>query len=134
MDTMKPTEQIPLPNGLIVEVWDNSRPIAADTMSVKLLIRSKVELHPSYFIKAEHFELVRNIFGPDIFFEYTKERSFVNNSEKDTVFQELLNSFKKDSFPYLSRTTFPRDFALSKYWDIEKNRFKYHSYFGEKPS
>ena len=131
---MKLAEQIPLPNGLIVEAWDKSIPIAADTMSVKLLIRSKVALQPSYFIKAEHFELVKNIFGPDIFFEYIKERSFVNNMEKDTVFQELLNSFKKDSLPYLSKATFPRDFALSKYWDIEKNRFKYHSYFGEKPS
>ena len=131
---MNLVEQISLPNGLIVEAWDKSIPITADTTRVKLLIRINVELQPSYFIKSEHFELVRKILGPEIFFEYIKERSFVYNKENGTVFQELLNSFKKDSLPYLSKSSFPRYFALSKYWDIEKNRYKYHSFFEEKPS
>ena len=128
MDNVKLAEQILLPNGLIVEAWDKSILIAVDTMRVKLLIKIKVELQQSYFNKTEHFELVRKILGPDIFFEYRKERSFVNNKEKYTVFQELLNSFKKNSLPYLSKSTFPRDFALSKYWDIEKNRYNYRSF------
>jgi hypothetical protein len=131
---MKLAEQISLPNGLIVEAWDTSIPIAADTTRVKLFIRINVQLQPSYFIKSEHFDLVRGILGPEIFFEYIKERSFVKNKEKDTVFQDLLKSFKKASLPYLSKTTFPRYFALSKYWDIEKNRYKYHSYYVDKPS
>jgi hypothetical protein len=131
---MKLVEEIPLANGLKVEVWDKSISIAADTTKVELLIRSKVELKPSYFIKPEHFELVRKVLGPEIFFEYSKERPFIQNKKKDAVFQELLDSFKKDSMPYLSKPIFPRNFALSKYWNIEKNRYKYRSYFEGKPS
>jgi hypothetical protein len=131
---MRLVEEIPLSNGLKVEVWDKSISIAADTTKVELLIRIKVELRSSYFTKPEHLELVRKVLGPEIFFEYKKERPFVNNKKKDAVFQELLDAFKKDSLPYLSKPIFPRNFALSKYWDIQKNRYKYHSYFEGKPS
>ena len=60
-------KEIPMPNGLIVEIWDKSVSIAADTMKVALLIRIRVELRPSYFIKADHYELVRKIMGPEFF-------------------------------------------------------------------
>ncbi|MGD1151973.1 MAG: hypothetical protein ABR911_03755 [Syntrophales bacterium] len=127
-------EEIPMPNGLIVEIWDKSVSIAADTMKVALLIRIRVELRPSYFIKADHYELVRKIMGPEIFFEQKRERAFVRDKEKDVVFQELLDNFKKNSLPYLSRPSFPRSFALSKYWDIEKNSYKYSSFLGDNSS
>jgi len=134
INIMRLVEEIPLANGLTVEIWDKSRPIAADTSKVELFIRSKVELKSSYFTEPEHFELVRKVLGPEIFFEYKKERPFVKNKEKDSIFQELLDAFKKDSLPYLSKPIFPRNFALSKYWDIQKNRYKYHSFFEGKPS
>ena len=127
-------EEIPLPNGLKVEVWDQSLPIAADTTRVELLIKIKVELQSSYFMKPEHFAIVREIMGPEIFYEYKKRRPFVNNKEKDSVFRELVNAFKQDSLPYLSSPKFPHSFALSKYWDIEKNRYKYNYLFSKKPS
>ena len=127
-------EEIPMPNDLIVEIWDKSVSIAADTTKVALLIRIRVELRPSYFIKADHYELVRKIMGPEIFFEQKRERAFVRDKEKDVVFQELLDNFKKNSLPYLSKSSFPRSFALSKYWDIAKNSHKYSSFVGENHS
>jgi hypothetical protein len=127
-------EEIPMPNGLIVEIWDKSVSIAADTTKVALLIRIRFELRPSYFIKADHYEMVRKIMGPEIFFEYNKERAFVRDREKNVVFQELLDNFKKNSLPYLSRPSFPSSFALSKYWDIEKNSYKYRSFLGDNSS
>jgi hypothetical protein len=121
-------EEIPLPNGLRVEVWDQSIPIAENTTKVALRIRIRVELQPSYFIKPEHFEIVREIMGTEIFYEYKKQRPFVSNKEKDAVFRELVDTFKQDSLPYLARPKFPHNFALSKYWDIEKNRYKYRRF------
>ena len=126
---MRLVEEISLPNHLTVEVWDKSRTIAVDTTKVGIFIRMKVELEPSYFIKPEHFELVKKILGLEIFYEYKMERTFVNNHEKDVIFQELLELFKKDTLPYLSKPSFPRSFAMSKYWDIEKNHYKYQSSF-----
>jgi len=127
-------EEMPMPNGLTVEVWDKSVSIAADITKVALLIRIRVELQPSYFTKPDHYELVRKIMGPEIFFEYKKERSFVRDKEKDVVFQELLLNFKKNSLPYISRPSFPSSFALSKYCDIEKNSYKYSSFLGDSSS
>lgn len=122
---MELVEEIPLPNNLKVEVWDQSRPIASDTTKVDLYIRLKVDLKPSYFIEHEHYEKVRKVFGPEIFFEYRMGRSFVNSREKDAIFRELLEMFKEDTLPYLSKPAFPRNLALSKYRDIEKNLYKY---------
>ncbi|MGZ3648246.1 MAG: hypothetical protein ACXU9G_04350 [Syntrophales bacterium] len=65
---------------------------------------------------------------PEIFFEYKKERAFVRDRDKNVVFQELLDRFKKNSLPYLSRPSFPASFALSKHRNIEKNSYKYNSF------
>jgi hypothetical protein len=123
-----------MPNGLTVEVWYKSVSIAADTTKVALLIRIQVELQPSYFTRHDHYELVIKIMGPKIFFEYKEERSFVRDRKKNVVFQELLDNFKKNSLPYLSRSSFPASFALSKYWDIEKNSYKYSSFLRDNSS
>jgi hypothetical protein len=131
---MELVEKIPMPNGLTVEVRDKSVSIAANITKVALLIRIRVVLQPSYFTKPDHYELVRKIMGPEFFFEYKKERTFVKDKEKDVVFQELLDNFKKTSLPYLSKSSFPRSFALSKYWDIEKKSYKYSPFIGENHS
>jgi hypothetical protein len=123
-----------MPNGLTVEVWYKSVSIAADTTKVALLIRIQVELQPSYFTRHDHYELVIKIMGPKIFFEYKEERSFVRDRKKNVVFQELLDNFKKNSLPYLSRFSFPASFALSKYRDIEKNSYKYSSFLSNNSS
>jgi hypothetical protein len=115
-------------------VWDKSVSIAADITKIQLLVRIRVELQLSHFTKHDHYELVRKIMGPEIFFEHKKELTFMRNKERDVVFQELLGNFKKDSLPYLSKSSFPRSFALSKYWDIEKNSRKYSSFVGENHS
>ncbi len=126
---MELVEVIPLPNDLTVEVWDQSRPIASDTSKVDIFFRMKVDLDPSYFINPEHYQLVKKVFGPQIFFEYRMERAFVNNREKDAAFQELLAAFKKNTLPYLSKPAFPRNLAISKHRDIEKNPYKYRLLF-----
>jgi hypothetical protein len=119
------TDKIPLSNGLIVEVHDLSRAIAADTTKVELLIKIDIKLSESFFTNREQFELTRSIFGDAVFFEYRKERTFVNNADTQTVFHEFLETFKKDSLPYLSHTDFARRFCLSKYSDIVKHPYKY---------
>jgi hypothetical protein len=122
------TEKIPMPNGLTAEVWDKSVSIAAGTTKVALLVRIRLEIQPSYFTEPDHYERVKKIMGTEIFFEYKGERAFVKDSEKNTVFQQLLDNFKKNSLPYLSRPSFPASLALSKYRDIEKSSYKYNPF------
>ena len=118
-------EEISMSNGLVVEVWDDSRPIADDTTKVSIYVKVKVEVKPEYFAKPEHFEEVERIFGREIYFEYRIERTFVGNREKESFFKELLEDFKKNSMPYLARPKFPAGFAMSKYMDIQKRPYHY---------
>ena len=128
---MKLVEKIPLPNKLVVEVWDDSRSIAEDTTKVALLIKINVKVKPEYFAHQEHFKQVLKIFGNETFFEYKIERTFVSNQEKENIFKELLEAFKKDSLPYFARPQFPESFVLSKLMDIQKNPRKYRNHLGE---
>jgi hypothetical protein len=122
---MKLFEQIPLANGLTAEVYDLSRPIAADTTKVEMTIKIRVELLPEYFTETAQFGQTRAAFGPEIFFEYRMGQSFVGNEEKDHVFRTLLETFKRDSLPYLSSPKFSARFAQSKYREILQNPYKY---------
>jgi hypothetical protein len=118
-------DKIPLPNGLVAEVWDDSRDIAADTTRVTLLVKVKVPLKPDYFPDPEQFLLTKNVFGADVYYELKKERSFVHQSEVQSIFHGFLDEFRRDALPYLSKEKFPAGFARSKYLEIQKNPYKY---------
>ncbi|MCX7816888.1 MAG: hypothetical protein N2317_05205 [Syntrophales bacterium] len=122
---MKLHERIPLPNGLILEIWDRTRKIAEDTYRVELAAQIEVPFQPSYFLQKEHYEKTVKTLGQTGLYEYRKERTFVKVEDKDRVFEELLESFKRDTLQYLSREDFPQRFARAQYRDIEKNWYKY---------
>jgi hypothetical protein len=122
---MNPVEEIRLSNDLIVEIWDESREIAEDTTLVRLNIKTKIDIKEEYFDDPEHCEQVKKVFGSEPYFEYVKERTFVNKKDKDKVFKELLDDFKKDSLPYIARPHFSSRFARSKYNEIQKSFYKY---------
>ncbi|MBP9021078.1 MAG: hypothetical protein KBG01_06070 [Syntrophobacterales bacterium] len=122
---MKMVEEIPLPNGLVAEVWDRSRAIAADTTKVALLVRVKVTFKEEYFSNEEQLRLATKVFGPDVYYELKKERTFVPNRDVGRAFQSFLEEFKRDALPYISKEKFPAGFARSKYLDIQKHPYKY---------
>ena len=125
-------EKIALQNGLTLEIWDHSRSIAVDTDKVTLYICTVVSLDPSFFSEEVQYEKMRKSFGDALMFEYKNERSFVAKSERNQVFQRFINTFKKDTLPYLSKPDFARRFALSKYRDMENNPFQYREIFSER--
>lgn len=122
---MKLVEEISLSNGLIAEIWDQSRAIAADTTKVTLLVRVKVTLRPEYFSKGEQFQITARVFGTDIYYELKKEKTFVANAEARNVFHVFLDEVRRDALPYLSKDKFPGSLARSKYLDIQKHPYKY---------
>ncbi|MBN2538733.1 MAG: hypothetical protein JXB09_01650 [Deltaproteobacteria bacterium] len=122
---MNLVEEIPLPNGFVMQVWDGSRAITSDTTKVELRITIPIEVIREYFSDPEHFQLVVAVFGPGIVYEHTKERSFVRTPDSRKIFGELLEDFRRDSLPYLSRTDFPARFALSKLRDIRQHPYRY---------
>ncbi|MBN1381237.1 MAG: hypothetical protein JXA41_06155 [Deltaproteobacteria bacterium] len=122
---MNCVDKIPLTNGLTVEVFDLSRLIAADTTKVELLFKIEIKMDKAFFSSDDQYELTRRIFGDILYYEYKMERTFVDNTDRQTIFNEFMDTFKKDSLPYLSHKDFARRFCLSKYSDIVKHPYKY---------
>jgi len=121
-------EELTLPNGLVMNIWDASRVIAADTTSVILIVTVEMQLRPDYFLEADHYKLTTAVFGKEMLHEYRKERTFVKTGAAESVFRELLEAFKTDALPYLSRATFPEQFARSKHREIISNPYRYRDY------
>ncbi len=128
---MKLVEKITLPNNLFVQVWDKSRTIASDTTKVELHIVIDIAIKEEYFSDPDNFRKVVTVFGPEITYEYTKERTFTDSTDKERVFNELLEDFRKNSIPYISRIDFPARFAISKLRDIQKYPHRYRDILGE---
>ena len=119
------TEKISLANGLTLEIWDYSRSIATDTDKVELYICASVFLDPTFFSEAGQYETTRKHRGDSLRFEYRNERTFVGTAERENTFRQFVDTFKKDTLPYLSKTDFPQRFVLAQYRDIVNNPFKY---------
>ncbi|HOD28604.1 MAG TPA: hypothetical protein PKH03_05280 [Syntrophales bacterium] len=116
-----------LDNGLTMEVWDRSRPIAADTTKVELYVRIPVRLERAFFPGDEAFDVVRRIWGNQIVFEYVRERTFVGNDAREAVFAELLAAFRTHTLPYLGRPGFARGVALARYREYLGNPHAYRN-------
>jgi len=123
--TVKLHERVRLSNGLTLEIWDYSRPIAADTTKVELVAQIEVEFRPEFFQQRERHEKLVRTLGPKGVYEYRKARTFVNNNEREKVFDDLLKNFRENTLPYLEKADFPRKFAKSKLREIEEHWYRY---------
>ena len=123
---MNLVKETTLSNNLILQVWDGSRAIASDTTKVELRVMINVAVKKEYFSDPADFQQVVAVFGQEISYEYTKERTFVSTPDSKRVFDELLEDFRRDSLPYISRSDFPARFAMSKLRDIRQHPYRYH--------
>ena len=122
---MKLIEEINLPNSLKLNIFDLSRPIAADTVKVEISVQSKIDLKESYFPDSRDYHQVKRIFGDNFSYEYKLERSFVAKENQEAIREELLCTFKSNSLHYLSSENFPQKLALATLRDIKNNPYKY---------
>ena len=118
-------EEIRLPNGLVAEIWDGSRLIAADTTTVVLVVKIPVVLKEEYFEDSAACRKTARVFGTPLVYEYRNERTFISVGEREALFNEFLANFKKDVLPYVSKDHFPKRFVLSKYHEMIKDPWKY---------
>ncbi len=131
---MNLVKKIDLPNNLVLQVWDKSRAIASDMTKVELRVVIDIAIKEEYFSDPEHFRKVVTVFGPETPYEYIKEKTFTDTTDRDAVFSALLEDFKRDSVPYLSRIDFPERFAMSKLREIQKHPYRYRDTLGEPDS
>ena len=93
-------EKIPLSNGLVLIIWDNSREIAADTTKVELVAQMEVTFEPASFSRREDYDKLVRTLGSTGLFEYRKARAFVKTAQSETVFQGPACGFQR-TYPAL---------------------------------
>jgi hypothetical protein len=123
---MKIIDEIILPNGLKLNVFDFSRDIAAYTTKVEVQFKIDIDLKESFFQNSQDYQDVKKNFGDKLLFENKEERTFVEKDKSDAVREELIDTFKKNILQYLGTKNFEQKYAHSLLRDIRKNPYKYH--------
>lgn len=124
---MKLIEEIMLPNGLKLNIYDLSREIAADTVKVEIAFKADIDLKKSFFATQGDYQQVKNIFGDKLAYEYTLEKAYIKKEKGDAVREELLTTFKTTSLSYVGVENFAAKLALSRLRDIKNDPYKYQA-------
>lgn len=115
-------EKVTLPNGLILELWDNSRRMAGDRWLVSLMAKVEVPVLPEYFSALDHGEQAyRDLVdanGDPLVFTQEKIRHFVDGSETQETITGFCQRFKDNLIGYLGNPKFAPQYVLKKYGDL----------------
>lgn len=123
-------ETIQLKNRMQLDIFDGSRKLVGDRWLIKLIARMKIPVSNVLFHNTsqseETVDEIKNALGENVFFEQKRERIFIDDTEKATVFKELYDSFMASTFDYLSNDAFPEKYVLKKFRERVEERSSYH--------
>jgi vacuolar-type H+-ATPase subunit C/Vma6 len=110
-------KELPLDNGLVLEITDESSNYYADFWNLKVVIRGKVQVASDYLqaiIPTNPYEQeAKEALGSEVSYHRELTRIGVREYEKEAVIQKLLSSFKENFLPYLEHTAFPERMVRS---------------------
>jgi len=123
----EPYKRLELENNHVLEIFDDSRKIAADAyvviMTAKMQIPVKKTLFSTQDVSDEMFETILGILGSPIVYEYRLERNMIMASEKDGVLDHLVSSFLENMGQYIAKQRFPEKLVLKEYRErVEKKK------------
>ncbi|UCD30867.1 MAG: hypothetical protein JSV38_08555 [Desulfobacterales bacterium] len=123
-------ETIKLKNRMRLDIFDCSRKLAGDRWLIKLVARLKIPvsevLSQNISYSKEAIKEIKKALGEQVFFEQKRERFFIDETEKATIFKELYDSFMTRTLDYLANDAFPEKYVLKKFREkVEKDAF-YH--------
>jgi len=117
---MKPIliKTIDLENHLTLKLYDESIKMIGDRWLVNMVARMKVPVDEALIKESEtssaNKDEIKKALGKEVVFEHKSNRIFVDENEKESIFQEMYDNFIDNILPYLSRTSFPEKFLLKK--------------------
>jgi hypothetical protein len=116
-------DTIELDNGLRLEIYDRSRPVAGDRWLVFFVARVEVPVEPEYLKEqvntAVSFDEIRNAVGGHATYVHNKQSHFVDQKEKDNTFKKLKDTFLETNLGYLSSPGFPEKLILRAYREAQ---------------
>lgn len=115
-------KEMELDNHQTVKLFDLSRKIGADAYLVAMAARMNVIMEKKLFTEDQmngiSFDEMVEKLGSNVQFEYKDERNFIMAQDKDSVLQNLVNTFMESMVQYLSMESFPGKLALKKYREL----------------
>ena len=123
-------ETMELKNSMKLNFYDASRRIAGDRWLISLIVRMEIPV-VEVLINDEGKSMdnlgeIKKMLGEKVLFEQKRERIFVEESEKQAVFEELYNLFVDSVLDYLSNNAFPKRYVLKKYREKVEQESWYH--------
>jgi len=118
-------KEIPLENNLRLEIYDASRPLAADRWLVKLTARIHIPVDEALTDAEAGLptpSAVKELIGDSLVFEQDKTRHFIDEHEKDDVFQAMLDNLLNHSLTYLSHPEFAKRYTIKTFKEKEKQK------------
>lgn len=122
---------IVLGNGLILEIYDQSREIAGDRWLVKMAAKMDIRIDRLHLgdglNKQVSLNSLKESFDNFIRYEQKRERNFVGDQQKDTVFNDLVTSFLTSTRKYLSHPNFAARYAVREYLRQQQRKTWYQN-------
>lgn len=116
-----------LENNLQLKIYDNSRKIAGDRWLVKMIAQVDIPvypvletLHDLHNDPDSNKDEILKLIGSTVTFEQKRERFFIDESKKETVFNQLCDHFVKSTVNYLSHPDFPKKYVIMKFKEKRK--------------
>jgi hypothetical protein len=105
----------PLNNGLILEFWDYSRPIAGDRWFVLLEVRIAIPIRPDTLPPElrDQADQVKEALGDEIIFSHKNERNFIAATEAPKILKEMQDRFLDMALGYFGHPDFAARFIRS---------------------
>ena len=110
--------EIPLENDLRVHLYDGSRRLAGDRWLVQLIARIPMPVDAVWTPQPDDPVSgtdLKEALGEAPVFETVKSRHFIDEQEKDEIFQAMQAELVRHSLPYLGHPDFARRFLLKQY-------------------
>ena len=110
--------KIDLESGLELEIYDVSRKLAGDRWYVGFVARVEI---PITFLAGHadspevDIEKMKDVLGETVRFEQKRDRHYIDEKEKDTLLNGLIDDFLASTLPYFSEKDFAKKYALKEY-------------------
>ncbi len=107
-----------LSNGLVLEIFDESRKIAADRWQI--LIKTRIRIPVSDGLLGQDAEIIRKALGESAVFEKKEVRNFVDENQKDDIVKSICEAIKTYGHSYYAHPRFGSRYVLKAYREYEK--------------
>lgn len=107
-----------LSNGLVLEIFDGSRKIAADRWQI--LIKTRIRIPISDGLLGEDTEKIKKALGASVVFEKKEVRNFIDENQKDDIVNSICEVIKAYGLSYYAHPQFGSRYVLKAYREYER--------------